>query len=122
MARWIRFLLAILVGIGLGLAYGWLVSPVQYVDTAPDTLKIDYKSDYVLMVAEAYQHEQDLPAAVRRLALLGDPSPVNVVGLAVRFGEANDYREIDLGRMQSLLIDLQAYDQGIETPTGTQAP
>lgn len=122
MARWIRFLLAILVGIGLGLAYGWLVSPVQYVDTSPDTLKIDYKSDYVLMVAEAYQREQDLPAAVRRLALLGDPSPANVVGQAARFGEANDYREIDLGRIQSLLNALQAYDQGLETPVGAPTP
>ena len=53
--RWLAFLVAIGIGLGLGLYYGWVVSPVAYVDTAPNTLRPDYKADYVLMVAEAYQ-------------------------------------------------------------------
>ena len=48
-SRWILFIFAILVGAGLGLLYGWVINPVDYVDTTPDTLRIDYKTDYVLM-------------------------------------------------------------------------
>jgi hypothetical protein len=36
-----------------GLLYGWMVNPVRYVNTTPDTLRADYQLDYVLMVAEA---------------------------------------------------------------------
>jgi len=39
MARWIRFFLAIAVGIAGGLFYGWWVNPVEYVNTSPDTLR-----------------------------------------------------------------------------------
>jgi hypothetical protein len=118
MGRWVRFILAILLGIGLGVAYGWLISPVQYVDTSPDTLRIDYQADYVLMVAEAYQHEQDLPVAVRRLALLGNPAPADQVSQAIRFAQTNGYQDQDIQRLQDLLGALQAFnlDQGTTSP------
>lgn len=107
MARWIRFIIAILVGAALGLAYGWIISPVQYVDTSPDTLRIDYKTDFVLMTAEAYENERDLELALRRLALIGNTPPVEMVYQAIQFAQKHDYNDIDLRRMQTLLNDLQ---------------
>ena len=107
MGRWVRFFLAILLGLGLGMAYGWLVSPVKYVDTAPDTLRVDYKTDYVLMVAEAYQKEGDLDMAIRRLALLGNLPPAEQSYQAVQFGQKAGYIEPDLARMQALLSAVQ---------------
>jgi len=115
MARWIGFILAILVGVAVGLAYGWIISPVRYVDTSPDTLRIDYKTDYVLMVAEAYQNENDLGLAVRRLALLGNVSPANTVGQAVEFAQKYGYAEADITRMQALWGELQALEFRLET-------
>ena len=47
MSRWTLPLLALLIGIALGLVYGWIISPVEYVDTTPDTLRADYRADYV---------------------------------------------------------------------------
>jgi hypothetical protein len=108
MSRWVRFLFAILIGAGLGLAYGWLVSPVKYVDTSPDSLRIDYKTDYVLMVAEAYDAEGDLNLAARRLALLGDQPPLDLMTQSIRFGREQGYSESDLARMQSLRDALQS--------------
>ncbi len=107
-ARWLAFLIAIAVGLGLGLYYGWVVSPVAYVDTAPNTLREDYKADYVLMVAEAYQGEGDLPAARRALALLGG-DPVAVVRSAIAFGTAHGYASQDLYALQQLLTALQSH-------------
>jgi hypothetical protein len=103
MARWIRFLIAILVGLAIGLAYGWLISPVRYIDTSPNTLRIDYKTDYVLMVSEAYQSEKDLDQAIQRLALLGAASPVELVAQTIQFAQKAGYTEADVARMQALM-------------------
>jgi hypothetical protein len=116
MGRWIRFFIAILVGVGLGLLYGWVISPVEYVDTSPDTLRIDYKTDYVLMVAEAFQGDNDLALALRRLALLGGQPPVDLVQQALLFGQANGYIDADLERMQFLLNAIQVLNLAQETP------
>jgi hypothetical protein len=118
MARWIGFIIAILVGAALGLAYGWIVSPVRYVDTSPDTLRIDYKTDYILMVAEAYQSEGDLGLAVRRLALLGNIPSTDVVAQSIQFARKYGYAETDIARMQVLWNELQA----LESRLGTAAP
>jgi hypothetical protein len=106
MGRWIRFLLAILTGAALGLSYGWYVSPVEYVDTSPETLKIDFKTDYVLMAAEAYQQEGNLGAAVQQLSVLGGSSPEDTVHRALLFAEPR-YTDADLARLRALYQALQ---------------
>lgn len=115
-SRWIKFLIAIALGAVAGLYYGWVISPVEYIDTAPDSLRIDYKADYVLMVAEAYQVENDLGLAVRRLALLGDSPPAEIVARAITFGLQNNFAEADLALLQKLSLDLQAWAPGLEVP------
>ncbi len=115
MARWIRFLIAILIGLAIGLAYGWLISPVRYIDTSPNTLRIDYKTDYVLMVSEAYQSDNNLDQATRRLALLGGVSPAELVAQAIQFAQKVGYTETDVTRMQALMSALQALPPARET-------
>ena len=90
------------------MAYGWLVSPVTYIDTSPDTLRIDYKTDYVLMVAEAYTTERDLDTAVRRLASLGNRTPAAMVMNAIQFAQEQGYTQADIQRMQDLLTAIQS--------------
>jgi hypothetical protein len=116
MMRWFGFFLAILVGVGLGLLYGWVVKPVDYVDTSPDTLRIDYKTDYVLMTAEAYQGEGNLELAIRRLALLGDDAPVGMVYQSILFAEKAGYADADLAMVQTLMAALQTYNLTQGTP------
>ncbi len=115
MARWVRFLVAILVGLAIGLAYGWFISPVRYIDTSPATLRNDYKTDFVLMVSEAYQGEKDLGLAARRLALLGAASPASSVAQAINFAQKVGYSEADVARMQALLSALQTQLPAQET-------
>lgn len=118
MSRWFFFFLAIAFGIALGLLYGWVGNPVRYVDTSPDTLSRDYKSDYVLMVAEAYKAESDLAAALRRLALLGNSPPGDIVREATLFAESLGYSDNDVNLMRALSAALEA---GAQNP-GTPAP
>jgi hypothetical protein len=65
-------LAALIVGIALGLAYAWIISPVQIVDASPEALRADFKDQYRAAIAAAYASNGDLPRAQARLALLGD--------------------------------------------------
>jgi hypothetical protein len=128
MSRWIRFLLAILLGAAGGLLYGWMLNPVKYVDATPDSLRVDYKTDYVLMVAEAYAADSDLPQAARRLALLGSQPPADIASEAVLFAERQGYLDNDLTLMRQLYTSLQTFVPAAGTPPaaapiqGTPAP
>lgn len=90
--------------------YGWVVSPVEYVDTTPETLRIDYKSDYVLMVAEAYSQEKDLAQAAQRLSYLGSDMPGQIVREAILFAESQGYTDSDVTLMRSLARDLETWN------------
>lgn len=107
--RWILFLAAIAAGIGLGLLYGWVLSPLEYVDTTPDTLRPDFQTDYTLMVAEIYHIEQSTEFAARRLALLGSRPPVEFTTSAVQFASTNGYSAEDVEMLQNLQLALQTW-------------
>ncbi len=105
--RWMLFFVSIFVGLSLGLIYGWVINPVQYVDTTPDKLRADFKTDYVLMVAEGYSRHRDLDWARRYLALLGD-QPDRVVEEALNQAVmVLGYGSEDLHLMRTLLQDLR---------------
>lgn len=122
MSRWFRFFIAIALGMALGLFYGWFLNPVEFVDVTPESLRVDYKSDYVLMVAEAYRSEQDLAMAVRRLAALGNKAPADIVRQAILFAEDPQnfsdkmaYPDSDLETMRALEKALAAWNPSVET-------
>jgi hypothetical protein len=117
MARWISFLLVVLLGIGLGLFYGWVISPVTYVDTAPDLLREDFKADYVLMVAEGFGADGNLALAVRRLAILGGTAPEQIVQNSVLEATKLGYSPADIERMQELRGGLLTWNPILEIPT-----
>lgn len=62
-------------GLGLGLLFAWVIRPVNYVDTAPVSLRADFKDQFRLSIAAAYAANGNLPRARARLALLGDLDP-----------------------------------------------
>lgn len=72
----LQFVLALLAGFGLGLAYSWLLSPVTYVDANPSLLRADFKDQYRVVIAASYSANHDLTRARARLNLLGDSDPV----------------------------------------------
>ena len=102
MTRWIRFLIILIVGVGLGVLYGRVINPVEYVDTTTESLRMDYKTDYVLMVAEVYHTDQDLRWAMNRLALLGCATPQACTEAAVDFAFQSGYTSQDLSLLEDL--------------------
>jgi hypothetical protein len=107
--RWILILIALILGIGAGLAYGWLIDPIEFIDLTPDTLRADYKTDYVLMTAEAYRIEQDPGTAARRLAIFGAQSPSAIASEALEYSRTNGSPDADIALLQELVTALQAW-------------
>lgn len=106
-----RLITGFVIGLVIGLLYGWVIRPVEYVDTTPNTLRADYRSDYVLMIAETYSGDGDLDSALSRLALLGSQPPLEIVLEAIDYSiETNRPRsELEvLNQLANQLRDLQA--------------
>lgn len=111
--RFVLFAIAILVGFTAGLGYGWAINPIQYRNTSPDTLQIDYRTDYVLMVAELYQAEGDLAMALARLGFLGNTPPLVIMNEAIDFAQTRQYAGADLQLMRNLTAEIQIALNGI---------
>ena len=110
MSRWTLFILILLLGLGLGVVYGWVINPVSYQDTTLDSLRIDYKTDFTLMVAEVYHQEGDLDWALNRLTLLEDKSPGISVDNALKFASQAEYTLPDMFLLRDLSNAIKELD------------
>ncbi len=108
MLRWLLPLLAGLLGIAGGVVYGRVINPVKLVDTTPASLRADYRTDYVLMVAESYRANQDDGLARQRLAIFGAESPATIGLAALQKAQQSGYAPSDISLLQELTRALQA--------------
>jgi hypothetical protein len=72
-------LLALLLGLGAGLAYAWVFSPRGLTDSDPALLRADFKDQFRSAIAASYAATGNLPRAQARLALLGDEDPAEAL-------------------------------------------
>lgn len=114
--RYVIFVIAIIVGAYIGVYYGQVVNPVKLVDTAPDSLRADYKTDFVLMVAESYAVDGDAFLARERLGtFLGDKPPVEIVNEAMVFAVEVGYSAEDLILLRDLYNAMETWDPVLES-------
>ena len=118
MLRWLIPLAAGLLGIVAGVVYGWVINPVKFVDTTPASLRADYRTDYVLMVAESYHANQDAALAVRRLAILGTEAPAAISQSAALTARQSGFSPDDVSLIEELTRAVQA-SQPIPPAAGT---
>ena len=112
--RFFFFFLAILVGVGAGLAFGWTMMPPAAPKNAPLTsLRADFKTDLVLMVAEDFQTEPDAMQVLTQLDELDESDPITLLGKSLQYAQGIGYPEEDLHLMRNLLnsIDAEIYLQ-----------
>ncbi len=86
----VRFLLSVLIGLGVGVALGlylgWEQFPVEYVDSRLSDLAPVYQEAYTLMIAAGFMEDADPLAAVERLSRLGvDNVPQYVQTITERY-------------------------------------
>jgi len=90
MKRVLQVLAGLAIGLGLALLYTWVISPVQYVDTAPNSLRADYRTAYSQLAARAFAVDGDLGRARTRLALLGLSDPARAVTALIQAQAGSD--------------------------------
>lgn len=113
------FLGMIVAGIAFGLVFGWIIHPIQSTRPASlETLRMDYKTDYVLMAAEIYHADHNLEQARQRLALLSSAPPASSAADALKTAQNLRYASADLDQINALVSALQ----GAASPTATPTP
>jgi hypothetical protein len=129
----LQIILAFLAGLGLGLAYSWLIAPVKYVDANPSILRADFKDQYRVVIAAAYGSSHDLERARVRLSLLGDADPKQALSAQAQQMLAAGEPFENARLLAQLASDLQAgivslpstptlTAISIDTPTATNQP
>lgn len=106
-------LLGLVLGALVGLYFGWVQFPVEYVDSPMSDLEQDAIDEYAVMIASGYQFDKDGLGAVERLQRLGvDNVPEFVQTTTERFitnsRDLNDIRLLvglsnGLGRLTPIM-------------------
>ena len=118
MLRYIFFIFMIGLGVVVGIYYAEQVNPLEVVDAPPDTLRVDYKTDYVLMVAEVYSLDKNPSQAARHLALLSSNPPIDTVNNAIVFALEYGYAPNDLVMLQKLGEVMSTWNPSVEIAPG----
>ena len=118
-SNWIKIAIFTALGIALGMIYGWVIDPIEYTDVTPNIMRADYRADYVLMIAEAHQSEQNSETSARRLAALrvGSQSPAQIVTSTLDYAANNNFTQDEIILLQGLLTAMQTYQ-----PQGNNSP
>ena len=115
---------AFLVGLGLtlgfviGVIYAWEISPVKYVDTAPRSLREDFRADYLALISSAYASTGDILRARARLELFSDPDPAETLTKLAQQRLAAGWPRSEIEAIAQLAVDLKG---GHSSKTTTSA-
>jgi hypothetical protein len=88
---WAPIGLGFILGVIAGLYYAWVLNPVEYVDTAPHSLREDFKGDYLALIASAYVGTGDIDRAITRLGLLPEVGTSGRVSALAEQRQAGGY-------------------------------
>ena len=113
----LHIVLALLAGLGLGVVYSWLISPVTYVDASPAILRADFKDQYRIVIAAAYSSSHDLARARARLQLLSDTDSVGELSAQAQrmLGAGESFDRVQ--PLAQLATDLQQGFASISSPS-----
>lgn len=113
-------LLALLAGLGLGLVYAWLISPLRVTNADPVALRTDFKESYRSAIAASYAATGNLPRAQARLSLLGDPDPIEALNAQAQRMLANTETFEQADEVAALALALEDGQGDIPTSAPTQ--
>lgn len=100
--RLVGFVLSILLGLIAGLAYGWLIKPAGVKTTTLNSMRADYKADFVLMIAESYSVDQDLETALNLLKRVEPTQPQQAVQEALLTAEELAFSQFEIDALTRL--------------------
>ncbi|MCJ7566249.1 MAG: hypothetical protein MUO58_01765 [Anaerolineales bacterium] len=96
----IAVIVALVVGIALGVLYAWVIQPVQFVDANISQLREDLRVDYLRMVIGSYAANSDSELAIQRYESVGDSKNAILKNVGESPGEVGPS---DLQKFQALV-------------------
>ena len=106
-------LLGLAIGIGLGLAVGWVFWPTQFTDANPAVLDDNYRRDYLLLIADSYALDNNLAAAQQRIDSLGEDGSQFVLSVLIDM-ILRQQDEAAIRRLTRLANDLGQYTPAMD--------
>ncbi|HLA97577.1 MAG TPA: hypothetical protein VJL34_03920 [Anaerolineales bacterium] len=103
----------VVVGLILGIIYGWLIDPVEWTDAAVVHLRQDLQAEYLRMAIESYAQNPDAPLAIKRFGDLGENGDELLEAVAVEPKNLS----IDTIRAYGATVQAQLPLGAGETPT-----
>jgi hypothetical protein len=79
----------LVVGIALGILYGWVIAPVKWTDAAVEHLRADLQQEYLRMAIDSYAFNQNADLAKKRFADVGPGAATVLEGIMESPGEQN---------------------------------
>src|SRR3990172_3861151 len=78
--KWVVAGVALLLGIILGIIYGWVINPVEWTDALPEHLRSDLRQEYLRMAIVSYSVNQEAELARERYDALGPAAAATLEG------------------------------------------
>jgi hypothetical protein len=103
---------ALILGLILGLGWGWVVQPVQWVDAPVNLLRADLQEEYLRMSIDSYRVNGDENLAAKRFTDLGSSGPSLLLTVKANPGKIDPNI---LPLYEQVLIQKNVY-----APTGAQ--
>lgn len=114
--RWSLAAVALVAGIGLGLLFGWVIYPVQWVDASAEHLRADLRSSYLRMAIESYAASDDAETLLSRYQDLGRYADEALTAIGA------DPQTIDPTVIQSVNALVELVGGGDQAPGATPPP
>jgi hypothetical protein len=76
------FGLSLLLGFSIGIGYAWLIRPTDFEGAPPNSLRAEYRGEYVLLIASSFRTTGDLDRARSRLTVFPGLDAAQLASLA----------------------------------------
>ena len=114
----VQILGGLAIGLALGLLIAWVISPVQYTDTSPSSMRTEFKDQYRVAIAMAFNATGNLERAQARLSLVGDQEILQALISQAERMFATGNQPDDAYEISGLVNALSAVSQIPTTATG----
>jgi hypothetical protein len=113
--KWVLPLIAVIIGVAIGMVYAWVINPVQWVDGEPQQLRADLQEDYLRMAIDSHAVNRDAELALIRFQALGDNGSVTLVAVS------EDPQELSPDAIQSFraVIEIDEESSSTEAEDGS---
>ena len=106
-------LLGLLLGLGFGLYYAWILEPVSFTEVSPGRLEEDLRRDYLYLISQGFAVDGNVARARQRLTSLGAADMANLVAAELALYVRTGRSAADVANMAHLAAALGVQNETV---------